>query len=255
MELDLNVLTVASTRTAMRQRQVTATSLAEAFYKKIAAGSERATLTSQCVRNRAAGAGRRIDCHGGQGEALPPLAGVPVAIKDVMVTAGVAPTAGRRSFRFYSAMTIALRRAARAAGADVLGKVNCDSLQWESSNENSAYGPGAIRDLSRVPADPAAARRHGCCGYWRSRRLLGNTGGSFASRSISCGVVWTHATYGRSPATGLIHSRLRLITSGPLTELSERCRIDTSADAGRDPMDSTSADVPCPITRRKSNSQ
>jgi len=76
MELDLNVLTVASTRTAIEQRQVTATSLAEAFYKKIAAEDERVHAYLTVCQDRALAQAARIDAMADKGEALPPLAGV-----------------------------------------------------------------------------------------------------------------------------------------------------------------------------------
>src|SRR5437879_6806966 len=96
MDLDLNVLTVASTRTAVEQRQVTATSLAEGFYKKIDAEDKPVHAYLTLSKERALAQAERIDAMADKGDALPPLAGVPIAIKDVMVTRGVRTTAGSK---------------------------------------------------------------------------------------------------------------------------------------------------------------
>src|SRR5258706_15131093 len=96
MELDLNVLTVASTRTAVEQREVTGTSLAEGFFAKIEAEDKKINAYLTVSKERALAQAARIDAMADKGEALPPLAGVPIAIKDVMVTSGVRTTAGSK---------------------------------------------------------------------------------------------------------------------------------------------------------------
>src|SRR4051812_37514113 len=122
MDLDLNVLTVASTRTAVEQRQVTATSLAENFYKKIDAEDKTVHAYLTLSKERALAQAARIDALADKGEALPPLAGVPVAIKDVMVTRGVRTTAGSKILEnFIPPYDCTAVARLEAAGAVILG--------------------------------------------------------------------------------------------------------------------------------------
>ena len=140
--MDLNLLTVASTSTAIAERATTATQLAEGFYKKIEAedGDVHAYLT--LAKERALAQAARIDALAVKGDPLPPLAGVPVAVKDVMVTRGVRSTAGSKILGNYIPPYDATAVARlEEAGAVILGKTNCDEFAMGSSNENSAYGP------------------------------------------------------------------------------------------------------------------
>src|SRR5437763_12051674 len=151
--MDLNLLTVASTRAAIEQRSVTASALVEDFYKKIAAedGDIHAYLTLSKERAQAKAA--EIDGLADKGAPLPPLAGVPLAIKEVMVTRDVRSTAGSKILGNYSPPydSTAVARPEQA-GAVVLGKTNCDEFAMGSSNENSAFHPlRNPRDLTRVP--------------------------------------------------------------------------------------------------------
>src|SRR4051812_35637032 len=101
MDLDLNLLTVASARNAVEQRQVTATVLAEGFYKKIDAEDKQVHAYLTLSKERAFVQAAKIDAQADKGEPLPPLAGVPVAIKDVMVTKGIRSTAGSKILENY----------------------------------------------------------------------------------------------------------------------------------------------------------
>src|SRR5437016_12356706 len=96
MSLDLNLLTVASARTAVEQRQVTAIALAEGFYKKIDAEDKQVHAYLTLSKDRAMSQAAKIDALADKGQPLPPLAGVPIGIKDVMVTNGVRTTAGSK---------------------------------------------------------------------------------------------------------------------------------------------------------------
>src|SRR4051812_15925271 len=127
--MDLNLLTVKSTRVAIRERQVTATALAESFYKKIEAEDKPIHAYLTLSRERALAQAARIDAVAGRGDPLPPLAGVPVAIKDVMVTRNVLSSAGSKMLEnFIPPYDCTAVAKLEAAGAVILGKTNCDEF-------------------------------------------------------------------------------------------------------------------------------
>src|ERR1700740_2738821 len=127
--MDLNSLTVAGTVTAIRERQVTATALTEDFYRKIGAEDGEIHSFLALSKERATAAAAKVDSLADKGAPLPPLAGVPMAIKDVMVTRGVRTTAGSKILENYIPPydCTAVARL-EAAGAVLLGKTNCDGV-------------------------------------------------------------------------------------------------------------------------------
>ncbi|MCU1286027.1 MAG: aspartyl/glutamyl-tRNA(Asn/Gln) amidotransferase subunit [Acidobacteriales bacterium] len=248
MELDLNVLTVASTRTAIEQRQVTATSLAESFYKKIDAEDKQVNAYLSLSKDRALAQAARIDALADKGEALPPLAGVPIAIKDVMVTQGLRTTAGSKILeKFIPPYDCTAVARLEAAGAVIIGKTNCDEFAMGSSNENSAYGPVRNpRDLTRVPGGSSGGSAAVVAAGTAVASLGSDTGGSIRQPAAFCGVVGLMPTYGRVSRYGLIAFASSLDHIGPFTKSVSDSALVLQHIAGRDPLDSTSADVPVP---------
>src|SRR3954463_10745108 len=218
--LDLNTLTVASTRTAIEQRQLNATALAEGFYKKIEAEDKPVHAYLTLSRDRALAQAARIDALADQGKPLPPLAGVPVAIKDVMVTRGVRSTAGSKILEsFIPPYDCTAVARLEAAGAVILGKLNCDEFAMGSSNENSAYGPvHNPRDLSRVPGGSSGGSAAAVAAGTAVATLGSDTGGSIRQPAAFCGVVGLMPTYGRVSRYGLIAFASSLDHIGPLTK-------------------------------------
>src|SRR5436309_3217328 len=244
--MNINLLTVASTRTAIEERQFTAATLVNEFYKKIAAedGEVHGYLT--LAKERALAQAQRIDTLADKGDPLPPLAGVPMAIKDVMVTKGIRSTAGSKILENYIPPydCTAVARL-EAAGAIVLGKTNCDEFAMGSSNENSAYGPVRNpRDKSRVPGGSSGGSAAVVAAGTAVAALGSDTGGSIRQPAAFCGVVGLTPTYGRVSRYGLIAFASSLDHIGPLTKTVKDAAILLRTIAGRDPMDSTSADVP-----------
>ena len=246
--MNINLLTAASTRTAIEERQFTAASLVGEFYKKISAedGDIHGYLTLS--KERALAQAERIDKLADKGDPLPPLAGVPVAIKDVMVTKGVKSTAGSKILENYVPPydCTAVARL-EAAGAIVLGKTNCDEFAMGSSNENSAYGPVRNpRDKSRVPGGSSGGSAAVVAAGTAIAALGSDTGGSIRQPAAFCGVVGMMPTYGRVSRYGLIAFASSLDHIGPLTKTVKDAALVLQQIAGRDPMDSTSAEVPVP---------
>ena len=243
-----NRLTIESTRAAIAEKQFSAASVVEEFYKKIKAedGDIHAYLT--LCEDRALQQAARIDEMAGKGQTLPPLAGVPVAIKDVMVTKGVRSTAGSKILgKFIPPYDCTAVARLEAAGAIVLGKTNCDEFAMGSSNENSAYGPVRNpRDKTRVPGGSSGGSAAAVAGGTAVAALGSDTGGSIRQPASFCGVVGLMPTYGRVSRYGLIAFASSLDHIGPLTRTVKDAAIMLRTIAGRDSMDSTSANLPVP---------
>jgi aspartyl-tRNA(Asn)/glutamyl-tRNA(Gln) amidotransferase subunit A len=246
--MDLKALTIEAARAGVQARKTTAISLAEAFYAKIDKTDPEIGAYLTLSKDRALEQAARMDSLAAKGEELPPLGGVPVGIKDVMVTRGVRTTAGSKILGNYIPPydCTAVARL-EAAGAVVLGKLNCDEFAMGSSNENSAWRPvHNPRDLSRVPGGSSGGSAAAVAADMAVATLGSDTGGSIRQPASFCGVVGLMPTYGRVSRYGLIAFASSLDRIGPLTKTVRDAAIVLRTIAGRDPMDSTSAEVPVP---------
>jgi len=246
--MDLNSLTIDAARFAVQAKTTTATSLAKAFYSKIEKDDPQIGAYLVFSKDRAFAKAAEIDALAAKGETLPPLGGVPVGIKDVMVTRGVRTTAGSKILGNYVPpydCTAVARM--ESAGAIVLGKLNCDEFAMGSSNENSAWHPvHNPRDLSRVPGGSSGGSAAAVAADMAVATLGSDTGGSIRQPASFCGVVGLMPTYGRVSRYGLIAFASSLDRIGPLTKTVRDAAIVLRTIAGRDPMDATSAEVPVP---------
>src|SRR5246127_675281 len=241
-------LTIDAARSAIQEKKTTALALAEAHYERIQKEDGQIGAFLTLSKERALEQADRIDRLAAEGKPLPPLAGVPVGIKDVMSTRGVRTTAGSKILDKYIAPydSTALARM-EAAGAVMLGKMNCDEFAMGSSNENSGFHPVRNpRDLSRVPGGSSGGSAAAVAADMAVVTLGSDTGGSIRQPASFCGVVGLMPTYGRVSRYGLIAFASSLDHIGPLAKNVNDAATVLRTIAGRDPMDSTSADVPVP---------
>ncbi len=246
--MDLNLLTIASARTAVQERQISATTMAESFLAKIEAEDAQIGAYLITCRERALAKAAEIDRIADRGDPLPPLGGVPIGIKDVLMTKGVRSTAGSKILEnFIAPYDCTAVARLEQAGAVVLGKMNCDEFAMGSSNENSAYRPVRNpRDITRVPGGSSGGSAAAVAAGTAVATLGSDTGGSIRQPASFCGVVGLMPTYGRVSRYGLIAFASSLDHVGPLTKTVKDAAIMLRHLAGRDPLDSTSADVPVP---------
>src|SRR5437762_13041824 len=218
--MNLTGLTIDAARSAVAERKTSALALTEAFCAKIESDDRKIGAYLILSKERGLGKAAEIDRLSNESDKLPPLAGVPVAIKDVMVTKGVRTTAGSKILGNYIPpydCTAVVRL--EAAGAVVLGKLNCDEFAMGSSNENSAFKPvHNPRDLSRVPGGSSCGAAAAVAADMAVATLGSDTGGSIRQPASFCGVVGLKPTYGRVSRYGLIAFASSLDHIGPLTK-------------------------------------
>ena len=246
--MNIDLLTIDSTRTALLERQFTATALVDAFYAKIDADDPTIGAYLTLSKDRAYRQASGIDLLADKGDGLPPLAGVPIAIKDVFTTKDVRTTAASKILENYIApydATVVARL--EDAGAIILGKTNCDEFAMGSSNENSGFRPVRNpRDPERVPGGSSGGSAAAVAAGTAVASIGSDTGGSIRQPAAFCGVVGLMPTYGRVSRYGLIAFASSLDHPGPFGKSVKDAALMLQAMAGRDPMDSTTADVPVP---------
>jgi aspartyl-tRNA(Asn)/glutamyl-tRNA(Gln) amidotransferase subunit A len=246
--MELSSLTIDAARSAVQEGQTTAVAMAEAHFARIQKEDGQIGAFLTLSRERALQQADRMDRMAAEGKPLPPLGGVPVGIKDVMSTRGVRTTAGSKILdKYVPPYDCSAVAKLEAAGAVILGKMNCDEFAMGSSNENSGFHPVRNpRDLSRVPGGSSGGSAAAVAAGMAVATLGSDTGGSIRQPASFCGVVGLMPTYGRVSRYGLIAFASSLDHIGPLTRTVTDSAIVLGAIAGRDPMDSTSAEVPVP---------
>ncbi|MGA3317810.1 MAG: Asp-tRNA(Asn)/Glu-tRNA(Gln) amidotransferase subunit GatA [Candidatus Korobacteraceae bacterium] len=246
--MNIDRLTVDSARTAVLEKQTTATALVDAFYQKIDAEDAAIGAYLTLCKERAYRQAARIDALADKGDALPPLAGVPIAVKDVFATKDVRTTAGSKILANFVApydATVVARL--EEAGAIILGKTNCDEFAMGSSNENSGFYPvHNPRDHARVPGGSSGGSAAVVAAGTAVASIGSDTGGSIRQPAAFCGVVGLKPTYGRVSRYGLIAFASSLDHVGPFGKSVKDAALMLQCMAGREPLDSTSADVPVP---------
>ena len=240
--------TIATVRAELAAKKISARELVADAYARIERENPRLNAFLALSPERAYAQADRIDRMVAQGEDLPPLAGLPLGVKDVLATRGIPTTCGSRILENYRPPYDAtcVERLERA-GAVVLGKTNCDEFAMGSSNENSAYGP--VRNPvapDRVPGGSSGGSAAAVAAGLAVAALGTDTGGSVRQPGALCGIPALMPTYGRVSRYGLIAFASSLDRVGPMTASVADAAALLGVIAGRDPHDATSAAVPVP---------
>jgi aspartyl-tRNA(Asn)/glutamyl-tRNA(Gln) amidotransferase subunit A len=239
-------LTIGSVREGLRRKNFSAKELAQAALDFAEAENPKTNAFLTFSPERALAAAEQVDDAVAKGGYVGALAGVPVGIKDVIVTKDLRTTCGSRILEHYIPPydATAVYRL-REEGAVILGKLNCDEFAMGSSNENSAYGPVRNpRALDRVPGGSSGGSAAAVAQGTAVATLGSDTGGSIRQPASFCGVVGVTPTYGRVSRYGLVAFASSLDHIGPFARNVEDTATMLRVIAGRDDLDSTSAFAP-----------
>ena len=242
---DLTAMTGAELGAAIAAGETSAVEVTQAHLDRIAAVDDRIHAYLHVDASGALAAARAVDAADGP---RGPLAGVPLALKDVIVTRGVPTTVGSKILEgwippYDATVTARLR----AAGIVVLGKTNMDEFAMGSSTENSAYGPTRNPwDTDRIPGGSSGGSSAAVAAFTAPLAIGTDTGGSIRQPAAVTGIVGHKPTYGGVSRYGLVAFSSSLDQAGPFARTVLDAALLHEVMGGHDPRDSTSIDAPVP---------
>ena len=241
---ELTRLTAVQTAEAISSGQASAVEVAQAHLDRIAEVDGQVHAFLHVDTEGALAQARRVDA----GELTGPLAGVPLALKDVFCTKGVPTTVGSKILEgWLPPYDATVTSRLKAAGIVVLGKTNMDEFAMGSSTEHSAYGPSRNPwDLTRIPGGSGGGSS-AAIASWQAPLAIGtDTGGSIRQPAAVTGTVGVKPTYGAVSRYGLVAFSSSLDQGGPCARTVLDAALLHEVMAGHDPRDSTSIDAPVP---------
>ena len=243
--MGLTDLTITQAHQGLVKKEFSALELCKAYLDKIKERDREIFAFLTVVENLAFSQAKEVDDLISAGEKIPILAGIPSAIKDVILIEGIRCTAGSKILENYVAPYDAtVIKKLKGEKAVFLGKTNLDEFAMGASTEHSAFGPTRNpRDLTRVPGGSSGGSAAAVAAQECIYALGSDTGGSIRQPASFCGVVGLKPTYGAVSRYGLIAFASSLDQIGPITKNVEDCKIVFDAIKGKDEMDSTSIDL------------
>jgi aspartyl-tRNA(Asn)/glutamyl-tRNA(Gln) amidotransferase subunit A len=245
---DLVRLSAAELAAALEAGDVTSVEIVDAHVARIEDVDATIHAFLHVDADGARATARDIDARRAAGERLPTLAGVPIAVKDVLCTKGLPTTAGSRVLEGWIApydATVTARL--KAAGLPILGKTNMDEFAMGSSTEHSGYGPTRNPwDIERIPGGSGGGSAAAVAAFEAPLAIGTDTGGSIRQPAAMTGSVGVKPTYGGVSRYGLIALASSLDQAGPCTRTVLDAALLHEVIAGHDPLDSTSIDGPVP---------
>ena len=233
---------------AMAAGEITSEKLTQQHFDRIAEVDAEVHAFLHLDHEGALAQARAVDVARASGEKVGPLAGVPLALKDIIVQKDVPTTAGSKILEGWRPpydATIVTKM--KNAGIVILGKTNCDEFAMGSSTENSAYGPTHNPwDLSRIPGGSGGGSSASLAAFEAPLAIGTDTGGSIRQPAAVTGTVGVKPTYGGVSRYGLIAFSSSLDQAGPCARTVLDAALLHEVIAGHDPMDATSANVPVP---------
>ena len=233
---------------AVRAGEVSAAEVTDAHLARIEQVDPQVRAFLHVAADQAREAARAVDQRRVAGAPLGPLAGVPLALKDVFTTKDMPTTCGSAILDgWLPPYDATITRRLREAGVVILGKTNMDEFAMGSSTENSAFGPSHNPwDLSRVPGGSSGGSSAAVAAYQAPLGLGTDTGGSIRQPGAVCGVVGVKPTYGGNSRYGVVAFASSLDTPGPLARTVLDAALLHEVMSGHDPCDATSIDAPVP---------
>jgi aspartyl-tRNA(Asn)/glutamyl-tRNA(Gln) amidotransferase subunit A len=241
-------LSVSETAKKIASGELTAGAVVETYLERIGRVDRDVKSYLAVDADGARAAAATVDAMRAAGQPLPPLAGVPVSVKDMIVTRGLATTAASKILEgWVPPYDAGVVERLRASGAIILGKVNCDEFAMGSSTERSAYQKTTNPwDTARVPGGSSGGSSASVAAGLCTASLGTDTGGSIRQPAAFCGVVGIKPTYGRVSRWGVIAYASSLDQVGPLARNVHDAALVLEVISGFDERDSTSLDEPVP---------
>jgi len=242
--MNLNELTITGIHEGLKKKEFSALELCKVYLDKLKEKNKEISAFLTITENLALSQAKKIDDVIQKDREIPPLAGIPLAVKDNILVEGVKCTAASKILENYIAPYDAtVIKKLKEQDAVILGKTNLDEFAMGSSTENSAFGPTKNpADLTRVPGGSSGGSAAAVAANLCIFALGSDTGGSIRQPASFCGVVGLKPTYGVVSRYGLIAFASSLDQIGPITKTVEDCKIVFNAIKGKDPMDSTSVE-------------